>query len=415
MKIWILQTGEPLQIDSNGLRPMRAINLSQALIEKGHQVTLWTSDFDHFSKQHRFGSEKTIEVSPLLTIRLIKSRGYKRNVGISRLVDHFQLGWNLRRMLKKENAPDLGFVGYPPIEPAWVMTRFLKKHSTPSVLDIKDAWPDVLVRGFPTGIRLAARFILIPYFIIMKSTFRKSSYLSSISPPFLEWALKISNRTPRSFDRVNYLSVFPLQHQPSEIVAAEKFWGSQGVLDDNALRCSYIGSITTALNFERVIEAARSENLQFVIAGTGPAINQVRESAFGIPNIVFPGWLTSAQAVILAQRSTFLLAPYADLEDFSLSLPNKFLDAMSHGRPMLSSISGFPQKFVEENGVGFFYSNSIPNSLNELISRLAHNPDLVSLTGETAKTLFHEKFSGEIIYGELVKTLEEIVFQCQSG
>ena len=33
MKIWILQTGEPLHIDKSGLRPMRAMNLSNALID----------------------------------------------------------------------------------------------------------------------------------------------------------------------------------------------------------------------------------------------------------------------------------------------------------------------------------------------------------------------------------------------
>ena len=60
MKIWILQTGEPLHIDKSGLRPMRAMNLSNALIEKGHDVVLWSSDFDHFSKKHRFGVAKEI-------------------------------------------------------------------------------------------------------------------------------------------------------------------------------------------------------------------------------------------------------------------------------------------------------------------------------------------------------------------
>ena len=75
MKIWILQTGEPLQIDATGLRPMRAMNLSQALTEMGHSVTLWSSDFDHFAKKHRFGRMKVIKYSDNLEIRLISSRG----------------------------------------------------------------------------------------------------------------------------------------------------------------------------------------------------------------------------------------------------------------------------------------------------------------------------------------------------
>ena len=90
MKVWILQTGEPLHTDSAGLRPMRAMNLSNALIAKGHQVVLWSSDFDHFSKKHRTGKTSTIQYSENLEIRVIASRGYKSHVGLSRLFDHAQ-------------------------------------------------------------------------------------------------------------------------------------------------------------------------------------------------------------------------------------------------------------------------------------------------------------------------------------
>ena len=149
MKVWVLQTGEPLQIDSGGLRPMRAINLSNALIEHGHQVVLWSSDFDHFSKKHRTSKNSVIQYSPNLEIRLISSRGYKSHVGLSRLFDHAQLAFNLRREIKKQPLPDVAFIGYPPIETAWVMTNLLSTHRVPTLLDVKDAWPDVLLRAFP--------------------------------------------------------------------------------------------------------------------------------------------------------------------------------------------------------------------------------------------------------------------------
>ena len=126
MNIWILQTGEPLQIDSSGLRPMRAINLSQSLVEKGHLVTLWTSDFDHFTKKHRYGGVRTIQHSDNLIIKLIPSRGYKKHISLSRLLDHAQLGFNLQKMVKGEPKPDVAFLGYPPIECAWIMSKWLK-------------------------------------------------------------------------------------------------------------------------------------------------------------------------------------------------------------------------------------------------------------------------------------------------
>ena len=57
MDIWIYQSGEPLHIDNESFRPMRAINLSNYLADKGHNVTLWSSDFFHQEKRHRYGKK----------------------------------------------------------------------------------------------------------------------------------------------------------------------------------------------------------------------------------------------------------------------------------------------------------------------------------------------------------------------
>jgi hypothetical protein len=45
--VWVFQTGEPLHIDGNNARPMRAMNLSNALVQSGHRVVLWSSAFYH--------------------------------------------------------------------------------------------------------------------------------------------------------------------------------------------------------------------------------------------------------------------------------------------------------------------------------------------------------------------------------
>lgn len=413
MKVWILQTGEPLQIDTDGLRPMRAMNLSKALIDRGHHVTLWSSDFDHFSKKHRYGSEKTIQFSNQLTIRLIESSGYESNIGLSRLLDHFQLGWNLWKMIKKEEVPDIAFIGYPPIEPAWVMAKFLKKKSIPSILDVKDAWPEVLVRGLPSRLRVFAKFLLAPYFIAMKSTFKSSSHLSSISPDFLDWALSVAGRKSTIHDRVNFLTAFPQRANQSEISLAEKYWDSLEVKDDGKFRTSYIGTISSVISFERVIEAARATDSQFVIAGDGSAASQFKEAATGIPNIIFPGWISVAQASVLSKRTSVMIAPYKDLDDFSISLPNKFIDAMSHGKPMLSSISGYAQRFLEENQIGKSYSNDRVHSLTRIIEDLNDNMQNVSDMGSRALNLFENQYSGEIVYLELSQVLETIVAETQ--
>jgi len=102
LTVWILQTGEPLHIDGENARPMRAMNLSNALVQAGHNVVLWSAAFNHQEKRHRTLEPKTIKVSDNLEIRLIPSRGYKRHISVGRLIDHGQLAFNLKKMLNHE-------------------------------------------------------------------------------------------------------------------------------------------------------------------------------------------------------------------------------------------------------------------------------------------------------------------------
>lgn len=128
MNVWIFQSGEPLISDGNMDRPMRAMNLANALVNKGHKVILWSSAFYHQKKMHRSRRFKKIFINSHLEIRLIPSPGYKKNVSISRLIDHFKLAFNLYKKINLEKIfPDVAFVGYPPIETAYIMTHWLKK------------------------------------------------------------------------------------------------------------------------------------------------------------------------------------------------------------------------------------------------------------------------------------------------
>jgi len=91
MNTWIFQTGEPLPIDEGSPRPMRAMNLSGALVNAGHKVVLWSAAFHHHEKRHRSIEFAKIKVNEKLEVRLIPSCGYRHNIGVERLVNHVHL------------------------------------------------------------------------------------------------------------------------------------------------------------------------------------------------------------------------------------------------------------------------------------------------------------------------------------
>ena len=105
MKVWIIQTAEPIHIDEPGMRPMRAMNLADALVDSGHEVCIWTTGFLHSTKKHRTKKYVLKKINPNLSIALIPSIGYKKNLGIRRVIDHIQLALNLRKRIMKNTKP----------------------------------------------------------------------------------------------------------------------------------------------------------------------------------------------------------------------------------------------------------------------------------------------------------------------
>ena len=409
MKVWVLQTGEPLQIDSGGLRPMRAINLSNTLVEHGHQVVLWSSDFDHFSKKHRTGKNSVIQYSPNLEIRLISSRGYKSHVGLSRLFDHAQLAFNLGRELKKQPLPDVAFIGYPPIETAWVIARKLKRHKIPFLIDVKDAWPEILVRAFPSYVKPITRILLSPYFLLMKQSFRICDGISAPTTEFLNWTLSQIKRKRRNTDVVTPLTSRILDVSEDDNLKAQIWWEQKLQPKRAIFRASFVGTFNSAFNFAPIIEAARSHpEYQFILAGEGPQLKDVKNRCETFSNVIFPGWINTSQARILYMNSDVVLAPLLDLPDFNMSIQNKFYDAMANGIPVVTSIKGVARKFIDENETGFLYENSPISSLSECLQKVEKNQKEKKKRAKNAKLIYQESFTFEKVYGDLVLHLEDM-------
>ena len=414
MKFWILQTGEPIHIDTENYRGMRALNLTDTLLERNHKVTLWTSDFNHQTKKHRFGKSQTITLSENYKLKLVPSIGYRSNIGLRRLIDHIQMGFNLRKLLKYEQLPDLAFIGFPPIEVAFVMSKWLRKNNVPYILDVKDMWPEIFLNHFKGKRRLFGSIIFGIHFYMRNMVFKRATGISSITPEFLNWALTISGRQAHRFDSVNYLTAKEPKFTDEEMKHSFSWLDEKGIHESNVIRMTFIGSVTKSFDFTGIIEAAKKPNIQIVIAGDGPMLQDLKDISRDSSNIIFLGRISQVAAWALASQTNYMLAPYASSEDFDLSIPNKIFDAMMYGKPILSSSKGISSRFVQEFGIGEIYSNETTSrdskirNLYDTVRELESKPKLVKLMEINARNIFESKFSGDIIYDKLALKIESI-------
>jgi len=418
LNIWILQTGEPLHSDGSGVRPMRAINLANALVTAGHNVVVWSSAFYHQEKIHRLSDGNDLEISPSLRIRLIDSPGYARNISFARLWDHFVLARNLNKKLRLiSSIPDVAFVGYPPIETAYVMTKWLSKFNTPYVVDVKDQWPQIFVNPLPVFLKPFAHLFLWPYFYLGKQAIKKSSGISAMAVGFLEWAIDFSGRSRYKSDCVVPLTVPIPTISKHELEVAGEWWDEKKVFADSTFRISFVGSHSSAFEMDPVFAAAKNlmkhnANVQFVICGDGPYSRVWQEKAYELNNIVFPGWINQAKINSLYARSNLGLAPYKNTKDFMMSIPNKVIDILSAGLPLLTSLSGEVRQLINDHQIGFFYGQDDKPLLDVLLS-LLEDIKIIKKFSQNSLNLYKTEFAFEEIYGNLVKNLELMALKKQ--
>lgn len=412
--IWILQTGEPLPSDDDSHRPMRAINLANALTSAGHNVVLWSAAFNHQTKTHRCKEYKSIRHSQKTEIRLIPSPGYRKNVSLGRLYDHLVLAKNLKTILKQEETkPDVVFIGYPPIETASVMTHWLKKRCIPCLLDVKDQWPSFMVDALPKGIKSIGRIAFSPYFYLAKRSMREATGLSAMADDFLKWTLNFSNRERSDNDLVVPLTTRNCSISNNERGDAIRWWEEQGITSNGNIKIMFVGSHYPSLDFSPIFEAAalfldKGVECDFIICGHGELTELLSSKAKNYDNIFFPGWVDRPKVEELAKISTASIAPFKNIDCFTKSLPNKVIDSLSLGLPIISPLKGEVERLIKSEEVGLIYDEHSKNSLYDCILELGLDKEKRNKLAENAINLYESRFSFEVVYGGLVKHLEKL-------
>lgn len=412
LTIWLLQTGEPLHTDAGNPRPMRAINLANALVASGHKVVLWSSSFYHQEKRHRVQGRERIIISHGLEIRLLSSPGYRRNIGLGRLWDHAVLARNLAKELSIEVVPpDVAFIGYPPIEMAAVMTRWLAIRGVPCMVDVKDQWPSIFIDALPAPLKLLGRIALLPYFYFGIRSMREATGLSAMADSFLNWAVNFAGRKVSELDLVVPLTTPTSQVSAVELKDAGCWWDQQGIKADGTQRIIFVGSHSPNFDIDPVCEAAialerSGSRCQFVFCGEGEDSASWRVKMSGLSNVYFPGWIERDKIEALAARSSAALAHYHNREDFMMSIPNKVIDSLALGLPVLSPLRGEVGALICDSEIGMSYGNTTGKSLLQCIEDLATKPGLRDRLSGNASQLFQKRFSFESVYSGLVKHLE---------
>lgn len=415
MNIWLIKTGEPLPSDGENTRLFRTGKFANYLSSKGHNVIWWSSVFDHQGKKHRTIPE-VVSINDNFSIKALKSDGYEKNISFKRIKEHRQVAREFRKRVDEEQKPDLILCSFPTIELCIEAVKFAKKSSIPILIDIRDLWPDIFIEHiFPKSLKPIGKVFIWPFMKSVKKIMSNATGLISISKPMLNWGLNYAERLETKKDMVVPFGYLPRILSSKETENRELFFRKVGIFSKEIeLRICLFATLSNSFNILTIIAAAKElekldSSVQFVICGSGEKLKKYKQMTVGMENIFFPGWVDFPTILYLKSISDIGIAPYINTPDFAASIPNKAVEYLSGGLPILTSIDGHLTKIIKKNNCGWFYKNDHPKLLANLILKIKMEQNELIRMKKNAINLFETRFEENKVNAKLESHIKYII------
>jgi len=404
VKIWLIQPSEQLPIDA-GIRKLRTRLLAETLASRGHEVTWWASCFNHLRKQWYFPRDTTLKPIPGVTIHALHGIGYRRNVSLARIIDHRLLTRKFTKRARREPIPDFILTSLPPYDLAAAAVVYANKHKVPIAVDIRDKWPDNFVDVLPKPLKPFGRVLLNREFALRTKALVGAQAILSMTTPLLEWGLGCAERKGSADDRVFYLGSY---REPSTDISLEL---NQLINDRlrNKFVVTFVGTFSTYHNPEIVLEVARrlrdQTNIVFVLVGEGDLASTLRARAIDLSNVIFTGWLNSAEMTTVLKHSHLGLCTSGKTSERNF-LPNKVFSYLSEGVPIASIFDGELRELIERYKFGFNFSDA--EDLFKGICEAHARPDIQVQMSRNASSFYESHCVSDMIYSNFADHIERL-------
>lgn len=404
LNVWLVTIGEPLPLES-GIRKLRTGIVADHLVARGHQVRWWVSAFEHQRKKMMF--EKDQEVSPYsgLVLNVLRGCGYHNNISLKRHIDHRTVAGKFRRIAPKYAAPDIIVAAMPCYHLAYEAVHYARERNIPIIVDVRDLWPDIFVDviGFSL-VRPIAKALLYGEYRRLRYLLSHADSVLAMSQGVLKWALHQARRAPRTLDRVFYLGY----RRSRECVVNTPEWlrGREG-----QRLVVYVGTFGASYELSLMISAARRfhasgrDDVCFVLAGTGEQEGQLRRAICDLPNVVMPGWIQTKEIAYLLHRACLGVIPCRSVID---AMPNKTLEYLSAGLPVVSSLEGEMADTIEKHDIGLNYRPGDETGLYGVVKTIIDDPAIRERMSANARIFFNEHGDADKIYSDYADHVERV-------
>ncbi len=374
----------------------RSYWIAQALLNKGHDVTMITS-------ASNFKDRVTSIKIDGIDVIYIKEE-YSQDMSISRrLKSFFYFMIKSTIIALNQKNVDIVFATSTPLTvgfPALILKWFKKK---PFIFEVRDLWPEVPIQMGAMKNKLV-KSIAISF---EKIIYRNAKHVIALSPGMREGVLKYLNKEKTSMiPNMSKIDQFFPRLKNKEF--AEKIG-----LNNNTFKVVHFGSLGLANGADTIIESAKllknDDSIEFVFIGGGSTEYQLKERCkeYELNNVLFLGRFSMKDTSEIVNICDVSIVSFSDIPILYTNSPNKLFDSLSAAKPIIVNSAGWTKELVENENCGFYVDPNKPQQLVEKIRLLQQSPELVTIMGENARILAENVYDKNILCNQVVKVIED--------
>jgi len=331
----------------------RLFALSRIFSKKGNQVTIITSDSNHFAHYPNFNAIFNFLPDFDFKVICIKTIKYYKTISIRRILSWLDFEFKLAFMpLSLISRPDVIIISSLSLLTILNGIRLKKKYNCKLVFEIRDIWPLTIIEeaGYSKW-----NLFVVGLSIIEKYGYKKSDLIVGTMPNLKQHVDNVSRNNgfkcvcvPFGFDLLNY----------SKIIIDTKSFVEKYPFLTNKFVVGYAGSIGLSNGLSSFIECAKllsaDDRFLFVLMGSGDTKERLMRLSKNHTNIIFlPKVKREEVASFLSLCSILYFSSInSKVWEYGWS-PNKLIDYMMSGKPILAAYSGH-RSMINEANSGFF-------------------------------------------------------------
>jgi glycosyltransferase involved in cell wall biosynthesis len=184
--------------------------------------------------------------------------------------------------------------------------------------------------------------------------------------------------------------------------------------------CVFAGALTRDRGLSEIFKAVallRRRGVKVNLALAGASISQGYLSSLweeaarlGIQHQVkYHGVLSKNEATLLQNQASIGLATYLPLPYSVNGLPNKLVECMALGLPVIFSDFPVYREVAGSIGAGIMVDPTKPEEIADAIETLVRNPDLARGMGEAGRTAVQNRFNWKAESKKLLKLYHDLV------